>query len=177
MVRRISLMLAMLAFGMNIVLAEELREASRFFHDSFGDLQEEAQTAVDEGKTGVLIMFEDKDCPWCRRMKQSILNRATVQDLFHQHFRIISIDVNGDTTITSFDGEEVFEREFALKYNRVRATPVFAFFDGNGKFLTRFTGAAKSVKEFMLLAEFVVDGHYQSSRFSKFRRQRMAKSG
>ncbi len=152
--------------------AEEIRSAEGFFDQSFGDLQEEAAQAVDEGKKGVLLMFETDDCPWCKRMKETVLNRARVQDLYRGNFRILALNTEGDTPIVDFDGSEILEKDFALKHNRVRATPVFVFFDTEGQLMTRYTGAVKSVEEFMLLAEFVIGDHYKSGRFTQFKRAR-----
>ncbi len=151
--------------------AEALRDpATGFFDETFGDLSEELDTAREENKFGVMVMFETDDCPWCRRMKQRILNRVSVQDWYREHFKIISLDAEGDTLITDFNGEEMISRVFALKHLRVRATPVFVFFDLQGELVTRYTGAAKSIEEFMLLGRFVTEGHYKDGRFSKFKR-------
>ena len=72
--------------------------ADDFFDISFGDLQEELQLVREEGKSALLVMFEMEDCPWCERMKAQVLNRVQVQDYFHENFRIISVDVEGDPT-------------------------------------------------------------------------------
>jgi thioredoxin-related protein len=152
--------------------AEELRSPSAFFDQSFGDLQEEAEQAREEGKLGVLLMFETDDCPWCKRMKETVLNRARVQDLYRENFRIISLNTEGGTPVVGFDGNEVMEKDFALKYNRVRATPVFAFFDSDGELLASYTGAVKNVDEFMLLGEYVIGGHYKDLRFNAYKRTR-----
>ena len=156
--------------------AEELRDATAFFDDSFGDLMEEAGTAAEEGKKALMIMFETDDCPWCKRMKERVLNRARVQDFFRENFRIITVNAEGGTLIVNFDGTELKEIDFA-KLNRVRATPVFAFFDTDGNYLTRYTGTAKTVEEFMLLGEYVISGAYEEGRFSKYKRARLPKAG
>ncbi len=145
--------------------------ADGFFDISFGDLQEELEIIADEGKSALLVMFETKDCPWCTRMKQTVLNRQAVQDYFHENFRILSMDAEGDVLVTGFDGNEVTTREFSLQAMRVRATPVFAFFDSQGKLIARYTGALKNAHDFLLLGQYVVDGHYKNVRFSTFRRQ------
>ncbi|KAA3634484.1 MAG: thioredoxin, partial [Proteobacteria bacterium] len=75
---------------------------------------------------------------------------------------------------TGFDGQEVVEKDFALKYSRIRATPVFACFDADGNLLTRYTGAVKNVDEFMLLGEYVIGGHYKNTRFNAFKRNRLS---
>ncbi|NKB63372.1 MAG: thioredoxin fold domain-containing protein [Gammaproteobacteria bacterium] len=144
--------------------------ADTFFDVSFGDLQEEAAIAIEEGKKGVLIMFETKDCPWCMRMKQQVLNRVSVQDYFHENFRVISVDAEGDVPVVDFNGEEMTSKDFALKSLRVRATPVFAFFDASGSLITRYTGALKNAHDFLLLGRFVTEGHYHTERFNRYRR-------
>ena len=147
---------------------------SHFFHQSFGDLAEEVETARAEQQTGLLIMFESEDCPWCKKMKETVLNQVTVQDYFRKHFRILMVDTEGDTLITDFTGEEIAEKDFALKHNRVRATPVFAFFDLQGQLMTKYTGATRDPQEFLWLGEFVVDGHYRDQRFTRYKRKKRA---
>ena len=146
--------------------------ATYFFHDSFNDLREEGEIARQEGKVGVLVMFETDDCPWCRRMKETVLNQVQVQDYFRTHFQVIALTAEGDVLVTGFDGKDVPETEFALKHNRVRTTPVFAFFDPTGNILTRYTGATKDSQEFLWLGEYVVEAHFRTQRFSRYKRQR-----
>ena len=148
----------------------QLGDAEEFFDISFGDLQEELDLVNEEEKTGLLVMFETEDCPWCKRMKQQVLNRVAIQDYFHEHFRIISLDAEGDVEVVDFDGTPITSKDFALKTLRVRATPVFVFFDGQGEKITRYTGALKNAYDFMLLGRYVVEGHYQSGGFNKFKR-------
>ncbi len=156
-----------------VAMSDSLRDpAEHFFHQSFGDLQEELSLARSENKKGILVMFETDDCPWCKKMKAMVFNRASIQDYFRAHFRILTVDTEGDTSIADFSGSEVAEKDFALKYNRVRATPVFAFFDVNGELMMRYTGATRDAQEFRWLGEFVVDDHYRSTKFTRFKRDR-----
>ena len=158
--------------SMGFAFAEIRNPDEHFFHQSFGDLQEEVDLAQEEGQRAIMVMFELNDCPWCDRMKVMILNQSEVQDYFREHFRLLMMNVEGDNLIVDFDGEEIPEKDWALKHNRIRATPVFLFLDLEGKRIMRFTGAAKSIEEFMLLGEFVADGHYENGNFVKFKRNR-----
>ena len=142
-----------------------------FFDDSFGDLKEELETARTDGKFGVMVMFETEECPWCTRMKSQVLNRVHVQDYYHDHFRLIALDAEGDVIINDFEGGEITSKDFSLKHMRVRATPVFAFFDLEGTLVMRYTGALKNAHDFMLLGKFVVEGHYKNGRFNRYRRE------
>lgn len=144
---------------------------AHFFQENFGNFAEELEGAGDDGKTGVLIMFQQADCPFCERMRSTVLNRARVQDFYRQHFAIYHVDIEGDLEITDFDGKATIEKDFAFKQNRVRATPVFAFFDLDGKRIAGYTGATTDVDEFMLLGKYVVDEIYRSMSFNRYKRE------
>ncbi len=148
----------------------ETRDVGLFFDQNLGDLKAELATAKKDGKKGILLMFELDNCPFCYRMKRTILNQSEVQDYYHKNFLIFGIDAAGDNSLTDFGGKETTEKAYALA-NRVRATPVFAFFDLEGKVMTRYTGAAKDVNEFMLLGKYVSEGGYKNkgSNFPKYK--------
>ncbi len=155
--------------------AETARDPMQhFFHQSFGSLPDEVAEARAGGQSGVLIMFESEDCPWCTKMKATVLNQPAVQDYYRKHFRILMMDVNGDAPMTDFGGQEMPQKDFAFKHNRVRATPVFAFFDLAGKPLTRYTGATRDSGEFLMLGEFVTSGAWQKTNFTAWKRERTA---
>jgi len=147
-----------------------------FFQTTFGDFQEELQITQEEDKKALLIFFEMDECPFCHRMKQNVLNQPEVQAYFREHFRILSVDVGGDVEVTNFQGETMRQADFAFRENRVRATPVFQFYDHEGQPITRFTGATSGVEEFLWLGEFVADGHYQDTNFNRYKRDRQAQS-
>lgn len=145
---------------------------SFFFEDTFGDFKEELQTARDEGKKAVLIFFEMDECPFCHRMKTQVLNQEPVQSYYREHFKIFAVDIEGDLEITDFQGKHTTQKEFSHKQYKVRATPVFAFFDLDGNLIARYTGATSGVEEFMWLGEFVGEGHYKNTNFNKFKREK-----
>jgi thioredoxin-related protein len=141
-----------------------------FFDQTFGDFTEELQLARDEGKDGILLMFEMDECPFCHRMKTRVLNQPDVQDYFREHFLIFPVDVEGDIEVVDFEGNPATQKDFALKQFRVRATPVFAFFDLDGNLVARYTGATRDAEEFMLLGQYVVDDAYEETTFTKYKR-------
>ncbi len=145
---------------------------THFFNQTLGDFTEELATARAEGKQGVLIFFEMDECPFCQRMKETVLNQPQVQEYYRKHFLNFAVDVEGDVEVVDFEGRTMSQKDFAFKVNRVRATPVFAFYDLNGKQVARFTGATSGVDEFMWLGEFVAEGHYKAMPFTKYKRQK-----
>jgi len=148
-----------------------------FFDQTFGDLSEDLATARDDGKAGVLVMFEMDECPFCHRMKTTVLNQVQVQDYFKEHFLILPMDIEGDIEITDFDGNEVKQKDFAFKQFRVRATPVFAFFDLDGNQVAKYTGATRNAEEFMLLGRYVVEKAYTKTSFTRYKREQRKAAG
>jgi len=143
-----------------------------FFNETWGNFQEELAKAKEEGKKGIFLFFELDECPWCHRMKATVLNQPEVQEYFRQHFLSFSVDIEGDVEIVDFKGNTYTQKVFSEKINRVRATPVLAFYDLEGNQVLRFTGATSSVEEFMWLGEFYLDGHYKKTNFTKYKRQK-----
>jgi len=148
-----------------------------FFHETWGDLREELQRARDEGKKGIMIFFDQKDCPFCFYMKENILNRPAVQEFYRRHFILVRVDIEGDVEITDFDGTTMSQKDFAFRRHRVRATPVIAFFDLEGRRIFRHIGKARDVREFMLMGEYVATGAYGAMSFTRYKRERRKAGG
>lgn len=147
----------------------ETRDVNQYFFDQkFGDFKAELANAKQAGKQGILLMFEQEDCPWCHRMKATILNQSEVQDYYKKHFLIFSMDIRGDTPMVDFQGKNTTEKAFSVE-NRVRATPVFGFFDLDGKMVYRWTGVTKDAHEFLLLGRYVADGAYKTQAFAVYK--------
>lgn len=143
-----------------------------FFDESWGNFPEELVRAKAAGKKAILLFFEMDECPFCHRMKETVLNQPEVQAYFKKNFLNISVDIEGDIEITAFTGEGTTQKDFAVKKNRVRATPVFAFYDLTGKQIVRYTGATAGIEEFLWLGEFVADGVYEKMPFAKYKREK-----
>ena len=148
------------------------------FVQSLGDFTEELEIAREDGKKGIFIFFEMDECPFCHRMKNTVLNQPEVQDSFNQTFHSLSVDVEGDIEIVDFDGNDMTQKQFASK-NRVRATPVLAFYDLEGNQVFKYTGATSGREEFLWLAEYVAEGIYRlkddNGRKISFTRYKRAK--
>lgn len=143
-----------------------------FFDQTLGDFHEELANARAQGKQGVFIFFERDECPFCHRMRETVLNQPEVQEYFKQHFLNFRVDIEGDVSVTNFQGNETTEKDFAFREHRVRATPVLQFFDLDGKPIARYTGATAGVQEFLWLGQYVVDGAYKDMPFTKYKRER-----
>ena len=143
-----------------------------FFNETWGDFKEELSNAKAQGKNGILIFFEMDECPFCHFMKMNILNQPIVQEYYKKNFLNFSIDIEGDIIIKNMKGVSMKQKDFAFRENRVRATPVFAFFNLEGKRVFRYTGKASGVDEFLLMGEFVKNKEYKKISFTRYKRQR-----
>ena len=168
-------LMLMLFAGLPSAQAAEPSDAStHFFDQTWGDFHEELARAKQEGKQGILIFFEMDECPFCHYMKQNVLNQPEVQEYYHKHFLNFTVDIEGDLEVTDFHGKRVKQKDFAFKEYRVRATPVIAFFDLNGKLIHRHTGKTAGVDEFMWMGQYVADGIYKQMPFTRYKRKKRA---
>ena len=150
---------------------EELRDPREyFFSQSFGDLNEELQTAKSEGKKGMLLFFESEHCKYCQAMLKGVLSRANVQDWYQNHFLSIAIDIRGDVEIKDLDGITLPSKVFA-EHREVFMTPVLTFIDLEGAEVYRHLGMVKTSEELLMLGEYIVGGYYFDTEFRLFEQQ------
>lgn len=168
-IRSVLMSLLLLTAGLPVQVAA----ATAFFDQTFGDFTEELATAADEGKQGILLMFEMDECPFCHRMKTTVLNQPEVEAYFREHFLIFAIDIEGDIEVVDFDGTPTTMKALAAQQYRVRATPVFLFvgLDGQPMPRGRYTGATRNAEEFLLLGRYFVEGHNTQESFTRFKRR------
>lgn len=143
-----------------------------FFNETWGNFSEELEKARAEGKKGILIFFELDECPFCHRMKTTVLNQPEIQDYFRKRFLIFAMDIKSANEVTTFDGKTTTTKNFFhLLTNNRDATPVFAFFDLNGNLVVRYTGATSGIQEFQWLGQYASEGIYNKMPFVKYKRE------
>lgn len=165
---------AVLAAGVSLVARATPESGSSFFMPLFGDLKAELEAARNDGRKGIVLIYEMDGCPFCERLKRVALRSPDVRRYYHANFLVYRIDVRGATELTAFDGAVGTESSFA-KGQGVRETPTIAFYDLGGSELTRLVGPPTDAAEFLLLGRYVVEGHYRSRAFPVFRQ--MQKQG
>jgi thioredoxin-related protein len=140
-----------------------------FFDTSLGDYAAELKTAQQQGKQGILLVLEAEGCPFCKRMREQVLSRSEVQQYFHRHFNVFSVDVNGSVLVTGIDGKEQTEKAF-VRGLKFKGTPSFYFFAVDGREMARYTGATRDAETFMALGHYVAEGHWQKMTFEQYRK-------
>lgn len=149
---------------------------THFFDANTGDLRAELNEARAAGKKALLLMYEQEGCPGCLFMKQNILNRFDVQDLYHRHFISFTVDINGAVPLKDFSGREITEKALATR-SKTRATPTFVFHDMTGTEIVRITGTVRDTGEFKLLGEFVASGAYKLRPFAEHKQLQLKNKG
>lgn len=179
MIERLSqFLLSVLFIGtFALAYAAEQRDPYKyFFNETWGNYQDELKKAKAEGKDGIMIFYEMSECPFCHYMKTNVLNQPEVQEYYRKHFLLFSMDIEGDVDITDMQGKSMKQKDFAFKTERVRATPVIAFYDLNGKRINRYIGKTSGVQEFMWLGQYIVDGAYKKEPFIRYKQAQAQKN-
>ena len=125
------------------------------------DYQSEIEVLSAEKKLLVLF-FHQAGCPYCDKMKVRVHSTAKVMKYYTKHFIMMESDIKGNLQVVMPDGTKGTERDFAKRL-RVRATPVFIFYDKDGNQALRTTGYLDSNK-FYLAGKYVVEGLYNTDK-------------
>ncbi|BCN93668.1 thioredoxin [Thiomicrorhabdus immobilis] len=172
MMNKFKQLLMMLLATMLITTTHQAWSADAFFDETFGNYQEDLETAKDEGKKGVFVFFHMDECPFCHRMRSTIMTEPDVIKLYKSNFMNVMHDIEGSNEIVDFDGTKGTAQSIAEKKYRVRATPVMMIFDLQGNPIVKYTGPTRTKEEFKWLAEYVIDGSYKTQSFTAYKRAR-----
>ena len=155
--------------SVNVIATDEDTRDPRefFFTQSFGDLPEELQTARAQGKKGMLLFFEAEGCPYCFGMLNQVFSQKRVQDWYRERFLSIAVDIHGDVEIKDFDGITLPSKVFA-EHRKVFMTPMLVFIDLAGSEIYRHLGMVKTPEEFLVMGEYIAEGHYFDTEFKVF---------
>ena len=140
-----------------------------FFTQTFGDLREEAATAREQRKRGMLLFFQADACPYCQSMRRQVFSDPDVQDWYGERFLSIAVDIHGDVELTDFDGITLPSKVFA-DHRKVFLTPVISFIDLDGNEIYRHLGMIKTPDEMLLLGRYIEEKHYYDTEFRVYAR-------
>lgn len=131
------------------------------------DFPTEISDAKEEGKR-LVIMFHQAGCPYCDKMRSRVFPDPKVDGYFSKNFVMIESNIKGNLDVVSPTGKEMTESKMAKKF-RIRATPVFVFYDTDGKQALRLTGFLNA-DLFVRAGAYVVDGvHKKPEKISFYR--------
>lgn len=137
-----------------------------WFKLSFLDLPEDLRETQAAGKRGLVLYFGQKYCAYCKALLQTNFGLADIRSYTQKNFDVIGVDIHGDRSVTDFDGDEIDEREFALRHE-VNFTPTLVFYTPDGGEVFRLSGYYPPY-QFRAALEYVADGHYKKENFRSY---------
>lgn len=147
-----------------------------WFHESFLDLREDLADAQSQGKR-LVIMWEQRGCPYCKRMHDVNLRIPEIKNAIEKDFMAIQLNLWGDREVTDFDGEVLKEKELAEKW-AVLFTPTIQFFPetvenvagraGNAAEVVRIPGYFKPFHYYFLFQYAKTNGYEKEPNFQRW---------
>lgn len=125
------------------------------------DFTAEIKQAAESGKT-LVIMFHQTGCPYCDKMRDRVFPDPRVDAAYSKSFVMVESNILGDLPVVTPTGEKTTEKVFARKM-RVRATPMFVFYDKTGKDVLTVTGFLDADR-FIKAGKYVADGVYKQDK-------------
>ena len=157
-------------------LGEDGLYVQSWIHDSFLDLNEDLAEAEAEGKR-LMIVWEQRGCPYCKRMHEVNLRIPRIVDSIEKDFMVLQLNMWGDREVTDFDGEVLKEKDLATKW-RVQFTPTVQFFPtslkevgnkpGKDAEVVRIPGYFKPFHFFFLLHYAKTGGYAEEKNFQRW---------
>lgn len=148
-----------------------------WFVESFLDLAEDLESARKQGKR-FAIVWELRGCPYCKETHLVNFAQPRISDYVKTNFEVLQLNIIGSRKVTDFDGEELSEKNLALKYG-VRFTPTFQFFPETVEGLKALTPAKREVArlpgylrpdDFLALFRYVREKGYEGKSFRDYLR-------
>jgi len=137
-----------------------------WFKESFLDLGEDLEEALEAGKKGIVVYFGQKRCAYCRMLMQVNFGAADIVEYTRRNFDVIPVDIWSTEEVTDVQGETLTEREYALREG-TNFTPSLIFFDAAGEEALRLRGYYPPY-QFRAALEYVADAHYKKESFPEY---------
>lgn len=157
-------------------VGEDGMHMQSWFHDSFLDLREDLAEAEAAGKR-LVIIWEQRGCPYCKRMHEVNLRIPRIADTMQRDFTVIQMNLWGDREVTDFDGEVLKEKDLAEKW-AVLFTPTLQFFpqsvsstegkSGKAAEVVRIPGYFKPFHFYFLLHYAKTNGYESEPNFQRW---------
>lgn len=109
-----------------------------WFKDSFLDIREDVEEALEQDKRIILYFYQD-GCPYCAKLLNDNFGNREISEKTQKHFDVIAINMWGDREVTDFSGKALTEKQFASEL-RVQYTPTLLMLNEQGKVLLRING-------------------------------------
>ncbi len=97
-----------------------------WFEETFLDMREDLAAAGAQGKD-LMILIEQRGCPYCKEMHEVNFNRPEIVNLIKKYFYVVHLNMWGDREATDFDGTVMSEKDLVRRWG-ASFTPTTLFF-------------------------------------------------
>ena len=155
-------------------------EKPTWFKQSFLDLRDDLEDANDNNKY-IMLYFHQDGCPYCKKLLDDNFSQLEIVDKMKKNFDLLEINMWGDKTVTSLNGEEITEKEFARR-SKVMFTPTLVILDKEGEVQFRMNGYYDPEKYTAVLDYVLMKGNSRTNSargkltFNEFYQQRLIAS-
>ena len=138
---------------------------------TFLELKNDLAEALEGGKKGLVVIFEQPGCGACERLHEVNFADPAMVSLITANFDVIQINMYGEAEVTDFDGEVLPEKKLAEKL-LVNFTPTTVFIGADGAESFRIPGYLKP-RFYRAAYEYVLDdGPEKKILFPRWMKQR-----
>jgi len=137
-----------------------------WFKKGFLALDDDLKEATDAGKFGLIVYFGQKRCAYCKKLMDINFKAPDIVDYTRKNFDVVPIDIWSPEEVTTPDGRNTTERDYALALN-TNFTPSLVFYDKDGRVALRLRGYYPPY-QFRAALEFVAGGHYKRERLAAY---------
>ena len=137
-----------------------------WFKISSGDLRDDLQDALANGKDGLIIYFGQNHCAYCEQFIKNNMQANDIENFIRKHYNVIHFDIWSAQDIYDMDGEIYTEREFSVHYN-TNFTPSLIFYNRDGKPVFRLRGYYPPYK-FRAALKYVTEEFYKKESFRDY---------
>ncbi len=137
-----------------------------WFKLSHGNLNNDLEEAIKNGKIGIVTYFGQRRCAYCAQFFKTSLADSDIQNYLRKHYDLIAFDIWGIDDIIDTDGKEYTERGLSVHY-KTNFTPSLVFYDKEGTPVFRLRGYYPPYK-FRAALQYVVEGFYKSETFADY---------
>jgi|GEM_PF-287507 len=118
----------------------------------------------------LLLFFETAQCPFCKRMRNTVLLDEHVISRLSGDFIAVAVDMQSSDDMIDADGNSVSMANFSSRGQRVVRTPTMLFYDAQFNLLHRHSGLVATRDEMLRLLDFVAARAYETHSWQSFKR-------
>lgn len=123
-----------------------------WFYNSFLDLNEDIEELASNNKRLILYISQN-NCPYCHKFVNENLQDKEIVSKIKTNFEMINIDMFGNNEVVDINGDELSEKDYAIKH-KIQFTPTLIFFDEKSNEILRLNGYV-NIKQFNIALDYI----------------------